>query len=41
MNSITFFALGAVAQIAVVWLAYSMGHESGWLDGWEQRREKQ
>jgi hypothetical protein len=39
INCITFVALVAIAELAVVWLAYSMGHQSGWLAGWEERRK--
>lgn len=40
MNTITFIAVVAVAELAVVWLAYSLGREAGWLDGWYQGRGK-
>jgi hypothetical protein len=40
LNTLTFIALIAIAEAAVVWLAYSLGHESGWLDGWDQRQGK-
>jgi hypothetical protein len=39
MNTLTFIALLAIAELAVVWLAYALGHESGWIAGWEQRRK--
>jgi hypothetical protein len=40
MNTLTFVAIVALGEIVVVWLAYSLGHQSGWLAGWEERREK-
>ena len=35
MNTVMFIALVAVAELAVVWLAYSLGRDAGWLAGWE------
>lgn len=29
MTTLAFMALGAVAQIAVIWLAYVAGHDAG------------
>ena len=39
MNTLAFIALVAIAEIAVVWLAYALGHETGWLDGWDAGRK--
>lgn len=38
MNGTVFFVICLAAQCAVVWLSYSIGHEDGWLDGWDDRR---
>jgi hypothetical protein len=38
MNTLTFVALIALWEAAVVWIAYQMGVQNGWLQGWEDRR---
>ena len=38
MNTVVFFVVGMLGQIGVIWLAYSVGHEDGWLDGWDDKR---
>lgn len=38
INTLTFIALVMLAEAGIVWLAYLMGHQNGWLRGWEDRR---
>ncbi len=40
MNTFIFVSLVLIAEVVIVWLAYCMGHDTGWLDGWEQRGGK-
>ncbi len=37
INTLTFIALVIIAEAAIVWLAYTMGWQTGWLDGWDER----
>lgn len=41
INTLTFVALAMIAEAWIVWLAYSMGHASGWCEGMDNRRERQ
>lgn len=38
MNTLAFVCLAAIAELVAVWLAYRVGHDNGWLRGWEERR---
>ena len=38
INTLTFVALVMAWEAAVVWIAYTMGHQNGWLRGWEDRK---
>lgn len=39
MNTFVFVGLVMLAEAWIVWMAYTVGHHSGWLDGWEERRK--
>jgi hypothetical protein len=41
MNTLVFAGLIILAQAYVVWIAYSLGHSTGWLEGVEMRRTKE
>jgi hypothetical protein len=38
MNTVAFVGLLMLAEVYVVWIAYSLGYASGWLEGMESRR---
>lgn len=38
INSVTFLSLFLIAELVGLWLAYRLGHDNGWLAGWEGRR---
>jgi len=38
MNTIVFVGLLMLAELFVVWIAYSVGQAAGWIQGWEERR---
>jgi hypothetical protein len=38
MNSLVFISLVAIGEIVVVWLAYRVGFDNGWLNGWDESR---
>lgn len=38
INALTFLSLLAIACWSAVWLSYRIGHDAGWLAGWEDRR---
>jgi hypothetical protein len=38
INALTFAVLVMAAEAWLVWLAYCMGFQNGWLNGWDQRR---
>ena len=40
MNTLTFVTVAVIAEVAVVWVAYSLGVQNGWLKGWEDRSGK-
>ena len=40
MNTLTFVGLVMIVEVAVVWVAYSLGVQNGWLKGWEDRSGK-
>ena len=37
INTLTFVGLVMLAEVVIVWLAYHMGFQNGWLNGWDQR----
>jgi hypothetical protein len=39
MNTLVFVGLVMAAEAWIVWLAYCMGFNNGWLDGWDERRD--
>jgi len=41
MNTPVFVGLLALAEVYVVWISYSLGHATGWLEGMEIRRTKE
>jgi hypothetical protein len=41
MNTLVFAWLLILAQAYVVWIAYSLGHANGWLEGMETRLTKE
>lgn len=40
INTLTFVGVVMLAEVAIVWLAYCMGFQNGWLNGWDQRGHK-
>ena len=40
MNTVAFAAVIVAGELAVIWLAYSLGWSNGWLNGWEDRRAR-
>jgi hypothetical protein len=38
ISTITFLGVLMLAEAAVVWLAYCMGHSVGWCEGAENRQ---
>jgi hypothetical protein len=38
MNTLVFISLLFLSELAVVWISYTVGHQNGWLRGWEDRR---
>jgi hypothetical protein len=40
MNTLVFVFFMMIAEVAIVLIAYSLGHAAGWLEGWEDRRAR-
>jgi hypothetical protein len=40
MNTFVFIGLLMLAEVYVVWTAYSLGQAAGWIQGWEDRRSE-
>jgi hypothetical protein len=40
MNTFVFVGLLMLAEVFVLWIAYSFGQAAGWIEGWEARRPK-
>lgn len=38
INTLTFVGVAMLVEVAMVWIAYAMGVQNGWLQGWEDRR---
>lgn len=38
MNTLVFIGLLIMAEVWIVWLAYSMGHSAGWCEGMDTRK---
>ena len=38
MNTVMFCLIAMAWQAGTIWLAYRIGHDDGWLDGWDDRR---
>ena len=37
MSTIAFAAVITASELALLWVAYTMGFQNGWLNGWDQR----
>ena len=41
ISTLAFVGVMLLVEVAIVCMAYLMGHANGWIAGWEDRRRKQ